>query len=156
MPLGNNALMLGVTAHQPEGLRTVVLSPEGVALFDATSAEGKLKVERAVPPFNRTGFAEGLVDDVSHSLIPPRGAATEVGVYETGEAVCRWRGAEERITDVVLSAAQPRAIRNYRGTGLLREITIVGEAADGWYLELKMRVPGAGGYTLDMKLIDHE
>jgi hypothetical protein len=125
-------------------------------LFDAETTSAGLKVERAVPPFNRKGFAEGLVGDVRHSLIPPQGRPALVGTYETGPGVCRWIEPGEQATDVELSGVQPRVIRNYKGTSLVREITIVGESKDGWYPELKLHVPGAAGYTLDMKLVDHE
>ena len=156
MPLGNNALLLGVTAVEPQGMRSVLLSPEGIALFDASLEGGKLAVRRALPPLNRKGFAEGLIADVRHTFVPPAGEPSEVGTYASGAGACRWSLPEDKTTDIELRGLQPIAIRGYQGASLVREVTVSGDSDDGWYSELHLRVTGVGGYSMVMRLIDHE
>jgi hypothetical protein len=69
--------------------------------------------------------------------------------------VCRW-SREGETTDVVLRADGPRVIRTYREVHLTREIDLLGTATEGFFPAVNLRVPGAGGYQLDMSLVDHE
>src|SRR5512133_3955268 len=53
LPFGNNGGLVGVTAAGPDGLHAVLLSPEGVTLFDAIQDNRNpllpdLRIERAV------------------------------------------------------------------------------------------------------------
>lgn len=62
---GADATMLGVTSGQPDLLQCALLSSEGLTLFQASQAVGdQVVVERAVPPFDRPVFAQGLLADV--------------------------------------------------------------------------------------------
>jgi hypothetical protein len=47
-------------------------------------------------------------------------------------------------------------IRTYREVHLTREIDLLGTATEGFFPAVNLRVPGAGGYQLDMSLVDHE
>ena len=157
LPFGQNGAVVGVTAVGSGGLHAVLLSPEGICLFDASQASGAsdLIVHRAVPPFDRPGFATSLISDVGHAYLPPAGEPTAIGTYATGETVCRWSQAGET-TDVVLRADGPRAVRTYREVRLTREIDLLGTAADGFFPAVHLLVPGISGYQLDMSLVDHE
>jgi len=157
LPFGQNGAMVGVTAVDSAGLHAVLLSPEGICLFDASKDTGAadLSVHRAVPPFDRPGFASSLMSDVGHAYLAPTGEPTAIGRYATGESVCRWSQAGET-TDVVLGADGPRAVRTYREAQLSREIDLLGSATDSLFPAVHLRVPGPGGYVLDMRLVDHE
>jgi hypothetical protein len=157
LPFAQNGALVGVTAASPEELHAVLLSPEGICLFDASTdrrAAG-LTVHRAVPPLDRPAFAASLMSDVGHVYLAPTGMPTAIGSYATGESVCRWSQADET-TDVVLRADGPRAVRTYRGGQLTRQIDLLGVATDGFFPAVHLRVPGTGGYELDMGLVDHE
>ena len=93
--------------------------------------------------------------DVGYAYLPPAGEPIAIGSYATGETVCRWSQAGET-TDVVLRADGPRAVRTYRDVRLTRDIDLLGTAANGFFPAVELRVPGAGGYQLDMRLVDHE
>ena len=69
--------------------------------------------------------------------------------------MCRWSQAGET-TDVVLRADGPRTVSTYREVRLTREIDLLGTATEGFFPAVNLRVPGAGGYQLDMSLVDHE
>jgi hypothetical protein len=157
LPFGQNGALVGVTAAGSDGLHAVLLSPEGICLFDANQ-DGRtsgLTVHRAVPPFDRPAFAASLMSDVGHAYLPPAGEPTAIGTYATGETVCRWSQAGET-TDVVLRADGPRTVSTYREVRLTREIDLLGSAADGFFPAVHLRVPGVGGYELDIRLVDHE
>jgi hypothetical protein len=156
LPLGNNALLIGVTSLQKDGMHYVILSPEGVALFDASLVGGAIKVGRALPPFNRQAFADGLVDDVRSTFLAPAGEPAAVGYGESGAGICRWRSADDTTTDVELLGSKPRWIRNFKGRSLVREVSLSGEPEGGFYPSLLLRVPGMAGYALRMNLISHE
>jgi hypothetical protein len=156
LPFGNNALLIGATSTKKDGMHYVLMSPEGVALFDASVIGGAIRVRRALPPFNRPGFAEGLVGDVRAAFSAPEGAPTAVGLGESGSGMCRWRSRAGTTTDVELSGAKPRWIRSFDGSALVREVALSGEAEAGFFPGLLLRVPGMAGYTLRMRLISHE
>jgi len=160
LPFGQNSGLVGVTAATGGELHAVLLSPEGISLFDGTQGKDgaggpALVVHRAVPPFDRPAFAQSLMADVGHIYLSPAGEPTAIGRYPTGQVVCRWSRPGDETTDVELAADGPRFIRTYRDVHATREIELVGSAPDGFFPEIRLRVPG-GGYQLDMRLVDHE
>jgi hypothetical protein len=155
LPFGHNALLIGVASARRDGMHYVLLSPEGFALFDASVVQGGLRVSRALPPFDRPGFADGLVGDVNSTFRAPAGAPRVVGRDESGAGVCRWQSGDDT-TDVEVSGAVPKRIKSFHGSDLVREVVLSGAPDGGFYPDLLLRVPGMAGYTLDMHLISHE
>jgi hypothetical protein len=159
LPFGQNSQLIGVTAVDAEGLHSILLSPEGLSLFDGVQRSGAaagLVVHRAVPPFDRPDFAASLMADVGNAFLSPLGPPVTIGTYKTGETVCRWSPPHGETTDVELGADGPRAIRTYRAMRTTREILLVGTPTGGFYPLVVLRVPGSGGYELEMRLVDHE
>jgi len=162
LPLGYGGALIGVTAADAEGLHATLLSPEGLTLFDATQGVGRdararrLTIRRAVPPLDRPDFAAGLVADVGNAFLPPPGEPTTIGRATTGQTVCRWSPPNGDATEVELGASGPARIRTYRGVRPSRIIELVGSPDRGFFPEVRLTVPGAGGYVLDMRLVDHE
>ncbi|HEX7506526.1 MAG TPA: hypothetical protein VF550_07125, partial [Polyangia bacterium] len=155
LPFGQNSQLIGVTAVGSEGLHSILLSPEGISLFDGVQKSGQgLVVHRAVPPFDRPDFAESLMADVGNAFLSPAGPPVAIGTYKTGETVCRWSPPGGEITDVELGSDGPRTIRTYRGLRATREILLVGTATNGFYPLVVLRVRGSGGYELEMRLVD--
>jgi len=97
-----------------------------------------------------------LMADVGNAYLPPAGPPTAVGRYASGETVCRWTPERGETTDIELGPNGPRAIRTFSRMHLSREIFLVGTAVDGFYPMVILSVPGAGGYRLEMRLVDHE
>jgi hypothetical protein len=161
LPFGAHGALVGVTAVDPGGLRAVLLSPEGISLFDGLQnnrnpLDPKLRVDRAVPPFDRPAFAAGLMADVGHAFLPPAGEPTVVGRDRSGATVCRWIPERGDSTDVQLGPDGPRAIRTFNRTRLSREISLLGTPTQGLFPLVILSVPGTGGYGLEMRLVDHE
>src|SRR5450631_1245141 len=157
LPFGQNSGLIGVTAAEAGALHAVLVSPEGVTLFDGTQRGGvPLKIDRAVPPFDRAAFAASLMADVGNVYLSPAGPPTAIGTYLSGATVCRWSPPDRETTDVELAADGPRAIRTFRGVRLSREILLLGTPDKGFYPLVVLHVPGTGGYQLEMRLIEHE
>jgi hypothetical protein len=157
LPFGQNSGLIGATAAEAGALHAVLVSPEGVTLFDGTQrGSAPLTIDRAVPPFDRPIFAASLMADVGNSFLSPVGPPTAIGTYVGGATVCRWSPPGREITDVELAADGPRAIRTFWGTRLSREILLLGQPDKGFFPLVILRVPGTGGYQLELRLIDHE
>jgi hypothetical protein len=159
LPFGQKGGLIGVTAVGAEGLHSILLSPEGISLFDGvqtTRPVPGLVVHRAVPPFDRSDFAESLMSDVGNAFLPPAGPPVAIGTYKTGETVCRWSPPGGETTDVELGEGGPRTIRTYRALHVTREILLLGTPTSGFYPLVVLRVRGAGGYELEMRLVDRE
>ena len=162
LPLGYNGALVGVTAADGEGLHAMLLSPEGITVFDSTKKVGpdarasQLVIRKAVPPLDRPDFAAALLADVGNAFLPPPGEPTTIGRSATGQIVCRWAPPSGDATEVELGPSGPARIRTYRGVRPNRVIDLVGTPDRGFYPEVRLTVPGAGGYTLDMRLVDHE
>ena len=160
LPFGNHSQLLGVLAANAQELRAILLSPEGISLYDGRQAIGATNstpsVQRAVPPFDRPDFAASLMADVASAYVAPDGPPQAVGTYATGADVCRWVPPVGEARDVELGPDGPRTIRTYHNLHLTREIHLRGAATDGFFPEVDLMVPGAGGYVLEMRLVDHE
>jgi hypothetical protein len=161
LPLGNHSGLVGATAADPDGLHAVLLSPEGMTLFDGTQDNHDpltptLRVAQAVPPFDRPVFASSMMADVSTAYLPPGGPPRSIGSYPTGQTVCRWTPNRGDVTDVQLENGVPRVIRTFSHMRLVREISLVGLPEGGFYPLVVLSVPGAGGYRLEMRLVAHE
>jgi hypothetical protein len=159
LPMGYNGALLGVTAAGPDGLNAILLSPEGITLFEGRQrhgGSGGLTIQRAVPPFDRSDFAAGLMADVGNAFLPPAGAPAEIGKTASGETTCRWELPGHAATEVELGPNGPARIRTYRNLTLTRQIELLGKADRGFFPQIRLMVPGPGGYTLDLTLVDHE
>lgn len=157
LPFGQNGGLVGATATEGGALHAVLLSPEGVTLFAATQrGSAPLDIERAVPPFDRPDFAASLMADVGNAFLSPAGPPAAVGIDVNGATICRWSPPGGETTDVELAADGPRTIRTFYGPRLSREIRLLGSPDNGFYPLVVLRVPGTGGYQLDMRLIEHE
>ena len=93
--------VIGVTVVDPPDLSCALVTVEGVTLFEATGgADEEVVVERAVPPFDRPGFAAGLLADVRSMFIAPPDQGVTFGLLPDGRPVCRYFAADGRVTDI--------------------------------------------------------
>jgi len=151
LPMGNESSLVGVTLADPSRLRfrSVLLSVEGLTLFDATSTSEEFVVHRAVPPLDDEGFGRGLVSDVALALLPPSGELLQAGRLEDGSPICRYRDAGARVTDVIFPReGSPRILCHYDASGRLQR-RVEFDPAGG----IVLTAPGTVGYTLRLRLI---
>ncbi len=158
-PFGHQSSVMGVTIVDPTSrrIRAVILSLEGLVLFDASSGEGTVNVRRAVPPLDRKGFPEGLLHDVSLMCLAPEGSPAETGLDQEGHPVCRWRDESSGTTELVTVDVGNWRIRQYESDrDLKREVVLTAERGAPLPGEIRFVCHGLAGYSLDLTLIEAE
>jgi hypothetical protein len=162
MPGGQKGLVMGVTviSSRDKTVQCAILTIEGVVVFDARYDQ-RLVIQRAVPPFDSEGFAEGLISDIQLLFFMPEGLLVETGNDKDGASICRYRNPDGRIVDLVILADRSWQIRQYsRKLRLTRTVTAffskknpAGEQA-AIPVRLELTAHGAAGYHLTMDLVE--
>ncbi len=149
-PNASRGLLVGVTqlSSSEQTLDCTLMTVEGLVLFEALDA-GNLEIRRALPPFDRPGFAAGLLADVRLVLLAPAGEATS-GRTSDGRTVCRYAGRQ--ITDI---SADPGGWRleRFDAAGRLRRTAILRTSTGSLPQHITLQAHGPAGYRLNLKLI---
>lgn len=165
---------LGVVALNGDDIKVVLMTVEGLNLFEAGSASrDNLEVSRAVPPFDKPGFAQGLMRDVRSIFQRPAGALA-TGTLPGDLPACRYEG-EGEISDLVVQTDGCWRLETYQPQVaalsedetvppparpvLTRRITTASCQAAGKTIIpqiLELTAPGPEGYSLTMRLISAE
>ncbi|MEE4135315.1 MAG: hypothetical protein V2I32_04500 [Desulforhopalus sp.] len=154
---GGSGTVVGVLVLNGEEIRCALVSVEGLTLFAAQATGSSApEVTRALPPFDKPGFAEGLMRDIRTIFSFPPGNA-EYGQLADGAPVCRYSGLT--VTDVLPEEGGCWSIATYSGQTRSRLIRarscrMIGSTAVAEELELVAAQPA--GYTLNMQLISAE
>jgi hypothetical protein len=157
---GYSTTLVGVTVLQNKKLKTVLMGVEGFVLFEAEQEEsGKVVVRRAMSPFDKTGFAEGLMGDVQTLFVEPVSIG-KVARNAEGELVCRYVVDNNGVTDVVMTGQGWDKIVRYDTQGVLEQ-TITARsyrdmAGERVPQQIKLRSHGIRGYTLQLQLLSAE
>lgn len=154
---GRKTTLIGITvADGPSGrIRSVLLTVEGLVLFDATSVKGDITVHRAMAPMDTQGFAQGLFSDVEFIYFQPPGTLTGAAVTG-GTFVCRWQDGQftvERSSD----ASGRAALTEYDGSRrVVRQAELFPPLVNRFYKKVLLENYGVGGYSLSMDLLEGE
>lgn len=149
---------LGVVVLSETEIRCALMTVEGLTLFEARSAgEAAPEVTRAIPPFDKPGFAGGLMRDIRLIFRPPPGNA-ESGRLADGGPICRFTDTDT-VTDILPQPDGCWSIHVYTGRTGSRTIQARGcrpiaSAAIPGRLELTADEPD--GYSLTMRLVSAE
>ena len=163
LPGEKKAFMMGVTQIYPEHkiIRCIMMTLEGLVVFDGLY-DGKIVINRGIPPFASDNFAKGLISDLQLIFFHPEGRCIETGVSDTGEWICRYQTDEESTVDVVIHFDNSWTIRRYSHRRLHRTVqAYLGQDSD---LHYKNKIPermeliarGRHGYSLNLKLVEAE
>ena len=161
-PGGGEKLLMGVTVVDAphRAVDCALMTVEGFVLFQAHMGK-TLRVERAVPPFDREGFGDGMLADIRLMFLEPTAEHIQAG-WPGGQAapddkpLCRYTGKAGMTTDVRPGSGWQISRYTPRGN-LVR--TVAAEPAGGqagFPGRLRLRATGPTGYTLEMKLISAE
>ena len=149
--------LTGVSVISPQTgtLECALMTIEGLVLFSARY-DGQLKVARAIAPFDRPGFADGLMADLRLLYFKPDVPLRAYGRLSDSNKVCRYSASDGAVTDIVVQDAQHWAIRTYSVKGR-RQRTI--EAAgtspgNGPARYLTIQNHGLIEYVLKLELIE--
>jgi hypothetical protein len=160
LPGRGTARLIGVSVVDP-GPRTIqaaLLTIEGIVLF-AASWDGGLKVTRALPPFDKALFADGLLADIRLLFFPLPEPPTSVGRTADGLPVCRYTETDGTIVDVTVAAGRGWEISRYDPEGRptrtvkARNPATVGPEGNSVAGQMELSAPGRSGYRLTLDLI---
>lgn len=158
LPGDRSATMIGVTVVDPncQALHSVLMTLEGLVLFDGESDRENLYVSRAVPPFDKESFARNMMDDVRLLFLAPADPTLETGILKNGETLCRFKGNAGETIDVLIRQDRTWKIETYAmPTKRLREVNAV-DLTEGIPGDIELQGHANGNYTLRLKLIHAE
>ena len=161
MNTGYGATLVGVTVLQGKKLKTVLMGVEGFVLFEAEQeGRSRVVVRRAMTPFDKAGFAEGLMGDVQTLFVEPEYARRKLAENTEGDRVCRYTAENNQVTDVVTAKPGWNRINIYDKQGVLEQaITaqnykeVTGENIPE---QIQLTALGTQGYTLQLQLLSAE
>lgn len=157
MANGRGATVIGVTVLGEKSIKTALMGVEGFVLFEAElDAEKNFTVIRALPPFDNSDFASGLMRDVKAIFVSVSEEKPVTAQLDDGVILCRSLNAEQ-MSDFILQLDGSSRIHIYDADGN-RIKTIM---ADGHTLIDGVRIPkqiqlstyGLQAYTLKLELI---
>ncbi len=155
---GTGSTVIGVTSLNGTTIASALVTVEGMTLFAAEYRDdNSFEIQRAVPPFDRPGFATGLIQDVRAVFQPSAGSAIRAGKLADGTPVCRYTAADGRVTDIVTGAEACLQVKSYSSDQVLVRSIVgkscrkIGSTLIPEYVELKTF--GHSAYTLKMTLI---
>jgi hypothetical protein len=108
---------------QQRTIQCALMTIEGLVLFSARY-DGQLTVDRAVKPFDRPGFAAGLMDDLMLMFLVPEGRG-RLGRTTDNDVICRYPYPDDCITDIIIQDPDRWRINRYDTRGrLLRTVSV--------------------------------
>jgi len=161
-PGGRKGFVMGavVISSNPQKIECVIMSMEGFVLFDARQDQD-LVINRAIHPFDKKEFAEGLLRDLRLILFQPDGTLIKSGRLKNDSSICRFQIPDGGVVDVIASPDNTWEIRQYcKDLRLTRTVQAsslrnVG-SSERWPVpgKLKLTAHGPHGYALLMTLVD--
>jgi hypothetical protein len=156
LPDGKRSVLTGasVAGAEPYTIRSVLMSPEGMVLFDASWSKGEIQTHRALPPLEDPVFAKRLFEDVRLMFSAPADPPVEAGILEDGRKSCRYRDGDS-VTDVILEpeggwTIRDRATRDH----VIREVKAQPPVTRGFAGHMTLEVSGETNYRMGFELVD--
>ncbi len=152
----NSLTGVSVISSRDRYIHWALMTVEGFVLFSGRY-DGTLTVDRAVGPFNRPGFAQGLMADLMLLFFMPEAPLSSTGFSEAGDLVCRY-GSPRDTTDIILKDNHSWRVRRYSSAKRLDrtieadEIVHIGTSPFANHMILKNH--GLIGYQLELKLVE--
>jgi hypothetical protein len=158
MANGHGATVVGVTILDGKSIKTGLMTVEGFVLFEAElDNEKKLHVNRALPPFDNSEFALGLMRDVQAIFLTPSEKSSVVTRLAAGDLVCRYEAANGQISDVIPGADGSNVMNVYDADHIrLRSIAaneFIPIDTEMIPENIQLTAWGFRGYMLEMTLI---
>ena len=163
LPNGLPQSMIGTVIVSPEQntVHCVLLSIEGLVLLDVVYDQ-QVIVNRAVPPFDESEMAAGLIRDVQLLLLKPAGILFEFGTMEDQSTICRYRNEEGNTIDVIVHPDRNWEIKQYGSSdrlersarGLLAEEQKTADSGEMIPQRLELTAHGFVGYKLSLDLLE--
>jgi hypothetical protein len=158
LPDGRKSVLTGVTvfSSQDRSIQWALMTVEGFVLFSGRW-HNKITVDRAVPPFDRPGFAQGLIDDLRLLFLAPQAPIVATGRLEQGDPVCRF-GSSQCTIDISIKEDGSRIVRQYGSNRKIIRSVVADDLTprnqELFARHLILRHYGMLGYQLELHLIE--
>ncbi|MDL2268742.1 hypothetical protein LJC71_02385 [Desulfosarcina sp. OttesenSCG-928-A07] len=152
-------LMGVVQIHETlQELHCALLSLEGLVLFEAHWKDGETTVLRALPPFDKPGFTDGLMADLGFIFLAPEITSQVFGRMDDGTPVCRYELADGEIRDMMAFLDGGWKLMRYaKGSRLVQTLMADGpsdsDPAAPMPRHLSLITHGLLGYRLTLTLV---
>jgi hypothetical protein len=162
VPGGKKSGLVGVSvlSSADRTIACALMTLEGFVIFSGRY-DGRMTVDRALQPFNRPGFAKGLMDDLMMLFFKPDAPLREAGVLPDGAGVYRFEASDGGTTDVILRNDHCWSVQKYSSRHKLERSIEASDrgsmgVADGITLakHLTLKRHGFMGYQLDLQLVE--
>lgn len=158
-PSGGKQTLLGLSqlSSTRKAGNFVIMTLEGMVLFEA-HVDDAIDISRAVPPFDKPGMAEGIIDDLRLIFFKPAPSASKTGTVGNGYRVCRFSLPEGGTQDIQIRNKTDWMVHKYnRSNRIVRTVKTVpaqGRSVQGLPNQITLDAPGPVGYRLNMTLIE--
>ena len=159
MPGGNNSSLIGITVADPgsKSIQAVLMTVEGLVIFDACYSGGAITLNRGLPPLDSMDFAAALMRDISLVYFLPDYSDSISGAFDDGSSVRRFYRSDGMVVDVIARNGQTGKINLYdSSSSLARTAEISGINQDGVPGSITLTAHGFWGYTLKLDLLEYE
>ncbi len=159
VPGGGKQTILGLSqvSSADRTIHCVMMTLEGMVLFEA-DYNGAIKIERAVPPFDKPGIAEGIIEDLRLIFFAPELPKRQTGTRTRSERVCRYPLPGGGAQDIEIDSDDHWIIQKYnRRNRVIRTVQSESERAEsahGIPSRITLEAHGLTGYRLHLSLIE--
>lgn len=157
LPNGKTETFLGISQIYPDTkkLHCVLMTLEGLVLLEAQD-DGKLSVKRAVPPFDRPGFAAGMMADIRLVFLLPESIRNQAAMEDNTSNICRYVLSNNKVEEIMLQPNNQTMIHLYTPSKkLYRSVRLEpGKEPLNSVKKAELTAHGLFGYRLQMTLIE--
>lgn len=151
--------IIGATLIDPsvESVSCVIMTPEGMVIFEAETRPNLFKVNRALPPFDSTEFSKKIIEDIKMVFLAPAAELQQKGFLTNGLFVCRYLKENGDLIDIIKNESKGTEVNYYSSHGYLkRHIELSKIVMNNVHesISLQGKVSEIMDYTLIMTLID--
>ena len=116
MPGSHSGMLMGVVNIHPRhrALQCVIMTLEGLVLFEADHTSEAFIIHRAIPPFDNQTLARGLVSDIELIFFRPRGRLDAWGKCENHNRILRFSDPDGGTIDILISPDRTIWTQNVR------------------------------------------
>lgn len=158
MPANRRSSVIGITLVEPlsRSVSCAIMTPEGMVLFEARETDGKLKIKRALPPFDSETLAQNMMEDIKLTFLPPQGEIQHRGSLSDGSTVCRYLEENGDRIDLIESKPNDIQLKRYSSSGVLKRHVRFTHKRKNIYQRVELRAKEIYDYSLVMNLIESE
>jgi hypothetical protein len=159
-PGGGKQTLLGLSqiSSHTRSAHCVMMTLEGMVLFQATFDDGTLSVQRAVAPFDRPGMAVGIVEDLRMVFFTPDRPYIQTGRLSDGTRAYRYQLPDGCTQDIETQDQTHWVIHRYdrrhRLVRTVRPVSDQGRSEQGMPNQILLEARGLVGYQLRMTLVE--